>query len=91
MASNTQLKFKKKSYNSSTDSVAGVVVFDTAAKKIFLEGDSFSGDYLPSQGGNTGKFLKTDGSSASWSVVDYNDLSNKPTLLTAVVRTWTSE
>lgn len=42
-------------------------------------------DALPSQSGNSGKFLTTDGSSMSWATVssgssDYTDLTNKPTI-----------
>lgn len=40
--SSTQVKLKKKQYNQSTDSGAGVVVFDTTSKQIFVGGKSFS-------------------------------------------------
>lgn len=40
--SSTQVKLKKKQYNQSTDSGAGVVVFDTTSKQIFVGGESFS-------------------------------------------------
>ena len=43
-------------------------------------------DALPSQSGNSGKFLTTDGTTMSWATVgsggtsDYNDLTNKPSI-----------
>lgn len=42
-------------------------------------------DALPSQSGQSGKYLTTDGSSLSWATVssgtvDYNDLTNKPSI-----------
>ena len=45
-------------------------------------------DALPSQSGQSGKFLTTNGSTVAWATVqgggtsDYNDLTNKPTLAT---------
>lgn len=38
---------------------------------------------LPGQTGNNGKFLKTDGSAASWQSVDWTDVTSKPSTLVA--------
>ena len=45
----------------------------------------FVQEYFPTQTGNSGKFLTTNGSTMSWATVsggasDYNDLSNKPSI-----------
>lgn len=42
--SNIQVKFKKKQYNSSTDSDEGVVVFDKNTNKIYVGGVCYSSD-----------------------------------------------
>ncbi len=38
---------------------------------------------LPGQAGNAGKFIKTNGTSAAWSSLDWSDVLNKPTTLVA--------
>ena len=38
MATNVQLKLRKKIYNAATDAVNGVVVFDNATRKIYVGG-----------------------------------------------------
>lgn len=44
MATETQIVFKKKDYNSATDTSNGYVVFDNITKKIYIGGESFSSD-----------------------------------------------
>ena len=60
----------------------------TAGNNITITGTTISADdQLPTQTGNSGKFLTTDGSSVSWGSVfsgDYNDLTNKPTIPTNI-------
>jgi len=48
--------------------------------------NSFTGTTLPDVLNNTGKFLTTDGSSTSWSAINYNNLTNKPTIPAAQVQ-----
>ena len=38
----TEVKFRKKEYNTLEDSISGIVVFDTASKSIYVGGDRFS-------------------------------------------------
>ena len=44
-----------------------------------------TGTTLPDVLNNSGKFLTTDGSSTSWSAINYNSLTNKPTIPAAQV------
>jgi len=47
--------------------------------------NSSTGTTLPDVLNNSGKFLTTDGSSTSWSTINYNSLTNKPTIPAAQV------
>ena len=44
MATETQIVFKKKDYNVSTDTSNGYVVFDNITKRIYVGGESFSSE-----------------------------------------------
>lgn len=44
MATETQIVFKKKDYNASTDTSNGYVVFDNITKRIYVGGESFSSE-----------------------------------------------
>ena len=44
MPSNKKIILRKKNYNSSTDAVDGVVVFDNATGNIYVGGDCFGSD-----------------------------------------------
>ena len=46
MPSNPVIIFRKKIYNSTTDAVNGVVVFDNTTGKIYVGGDCYSSEVL---------------------------------------------
>lgn len=74
-------------YPSSSDSPNIPLDISNLASDVDSELDSYSlsshthGDSLPSQSGNNGKYLKTDGSTASWEVID---LSSKQDVVAGV-------
>ena len=65
----------------------------TAFTKVNANFDElYSGGLIPTQTGNSGKFLTTSGTVLSWAVgsggtTDYNNLTNKPTIPAAQVQT----
>jgi len=52
---------------------------------VWTTAADYSGPVLPSVLNNAGKFLTTDGSATSWGSVNYNNLTNKPTIPAAQV------
>lgn len=84
--SSVEIKFKKKSYNQFTDSGAGVVVFDTTANKIYVSGVCYSSDVKDAswnQSTNTLTLTKSDNSTVSLDMSNYELTSNKVTSLSA--------
>jgi hypothetical protein len=76
--------FKKKIYNSQTDAVNGVVVFDNSSNKIFVGGDCFSSDVKDAaynSSTNTLTITKCDNSVITVSFSGYESSSNKVTTL----------
>lgn len=74
-------------YPSSSDSPNIPSDIANLASDVDSELDNYSlsdhthGDFLPSQSGNNGKYLKTDGSAASWATID---LSSKQDVVAGV-------
>lgn len=86
MPSDTQIKFKKKAYNSNTDSGAGVVVFDNTANKIYVGGVCYSSDVKNAtwnQNTSTLTLTKSDNTTVSLDMSNYEATTNKVTSLSA--------
>ena len=52
--------------------------------KQYADGLAFSASSLPTQSGNAGKFITTNGSTAQWSQVKQSDVQSLPADLTAI-------
>ena len=86
MATNVQVKFRKKSYNSTTDAGNGVIVFDDTTGKIYVGGDCFSSDVKDaSLNSNTGvlTITKMDNTSITVNLSLFEQASNKVTSLSS--------
>lgn len=76
--------------------VSGTNIKTINNESLLGSGDiTISGGSLPSQSGNAGKFLSTDGTNAAWTSVatvatsgSYTDLSNTPTIPVVVQDFW---
>lgn len=78
--------FKKKIYNSQTDAVNGVVVFDNSTNKIFVGGECFSSEVADaSLNPNTGvlTITKVDSSTITVNLSSFEQTGNKVTSLSA--------
>ena len=83
---NVEIKFKKKAYNQSTDNGSGVVVFDTTANKIYVGGVCYSSDVKNAtwnQSTNTLTITKSDNTTVSLDMSNYEVTANKVTSLSA--------
>ena len=81
-----QVKFKKKQYNSSTDSGEGVVVFDKNTNKIYVGGVCYSSDVKNAtwnQNTNTLTITKSDNTTVSLDMSSYEATTNKVTSLSS--------
>ena len=86
MPSNISIKFKKKVFNQSTDSSDGVVVFDSTENKIYVGGVCYSSDVKDAswnQSTNTVTFTKSDNTTISLNMSNYESVSNKVTSLSS--------
>ena len=86
MATNVQLKLRKKVYNEATDTVNGVVVFDNATGKIYVGGDCFSSEVSDASLNPTTGVLtitKADSSTITVNLASFEQTSNKVTSLSA--------
>lgn len=84
--SSVEIKFKKKVYNQSTDSGAGIVVFDTTTNKIYVSGVCYSSDVKNAswnQNTNTLTLTKSDNTMVSLNMSNYELTSNKVTSLSS--------
>ena len=88
MASNVSVRLRKKEYNSSTDNIEGVVVFDTTTKTIFVSGERFGSNVKSATYNNADKTLQiTDikGSVISLNLTD-DTSANEPSSLLSKLR-----
>ncbi|MBI9063702.1 MAG: hypothetical protein JEZ14_17105 [Marinilabiliaceae bacterium] len=69
-----------KDYGDLTNKPSNVSSFTNDAGYLTseIDGSTTNEIELPTQTGNSGKMLTTDGSSPSWAAVSFNDLSDKP-------------
>ena len=88
MASEIQVKFRKKDYNSTTDSTNGSIVFDNVTKKIFVGGQSFSSDVKNMTYDTTTKTLTITKSDATTIQLNFSDATSasQPTSLIGRLR-----
>lgn len=83
---NVEVSFRKKNYNSSTDSGNGIIVFDNTTNKIYVGGDCFSSNVKDaSYNSNTKQLVitKSDNSTITVSFGGYETTSNKVTSLSS--------
>ena len=86
MPLNPVIIFRKKIYNSTTDAVNGVVVFDNTTGKIYVGGDCYSSEVLDaSLNSNTGvlTITKTDNSTITLNLGSFEQTSNRVTSLSS--------
>ena len=86
MSTNKRIILRKKTYNSSTDSVDGVVVFDNATGNIYVGGDCFGSDIKDASLNPVTGILtltKIDDSSITVSLGSFEQLINKVTSLSS--------
>lgn len=84
--SNVEIKFKKKVYNHTTDSGTGIVVFDTTTNKIYVSGVCYSSDVKNAswnQNTNTLTLTKSDNTTVSLNMSNYELTSNKVTSISS--------
>ena len=77
-----EVKFKKKVYNQSTDSVNGVVVFDNTTGKIYVGGSCFSSDVKDASLNTSTNVLtitKCDNTTITLNLNEYERTKNKTT------------
>ena len=58
MASNVSARIRKKEYNSSTDNIEGVIVFDTITKTVLVGGERFGSSVKSATYNNVNKTLQ---------------------------------
>ena len=78
MSNNPEVILKKKSYDSTTDSYDGVVVFDNLTGKIYVGGECFSSDVKDAVLNSTTKEItitKTDNSTIVISTMNYSEIN----------------
>lgn len=96
MATTTEIRFKKKPYDASTDNEEGLIVFDTTLKKVYVGGVMYGCDIVSvTLTDNKLVFTKTDGTTiefagggteqvqADWDVEDTTSkayIKNKPSI-----------
>lgn len=83
---NVEVVFKKKAYNQSTDNGNGVVVFDSTTNKIYVGGVCYSSDVKNAtwnQNTSTLTLTKSDNTTVSLDMSNYEATSNKVTSLSA--------
>jgi len=88
MADNVSVRLRKKEYNSSTDNIEGVVVFDTITKTILVSGERFGSNVKSATYNNSNKTLQiTDinGSVISLNLTD-DTSANEPSSLLSKLR-----
>ena len=86
MSTNVEIKFRKKSYNSATDSGNGIIVFDNTTNKIYVGGDCFSSDVKNAALNNvTGELTitKYDNSTITVNLGSFEQTNNKVTSLSS--------
>ena len=86
MSSNKKIILRKKNYNSATDAVDGVVVFDNNTGNIYVGGDCFSSDIKDASLDPVTGILtltKVDSSTITISLGSFEQLINKATSLSS--------
>ena len=86
MSSNKKIILRKKNYNSATDAVDGVVVFDNNTGNIYVGGDCFSSDIKDASLDPVTSILtltKVDNSTITISLGSFEQLINKVTSLSS--------
>jgi len=84
MSSNVNITFKKKIYNSTTDSTSGTIIFDKSTKKIYVEGECYSSDVKNATFDSNSSILTITKSDNSNITVDFSAFERKTNKATSL-------
>ena len=88
MASNVSARIRKKEYNSSTDNIEGVIVFDTITKTVLVGGERFGSSVKSATYNNVNKTLQITDINGSVISLNFADdtSANEPNSLLSNLR-----
>ena len=88
MASNVSARIRKKEYNSSTDNIEGVIVFDTITKTVLVGGERFGSSVKSATYNNVNKILQITDINGSVISLNFADdtSANEPNSLLSNLR-----